>query len=599
MALSMAPPAYQAQPVYAAPYSAYGAYQAPAYNTYAVAPKVIVPQQPVAYAAPQGYARSTYAQPLSAPPAPAPAPLQKERRTDDARQRQIDDAKRELRKQQELAAIREQAEHERRRLAGEWPEALRKWLERSLAAAATQPEEHAARLQNRLKSLVEESIAKGDLWTRDWNNEPVAWLPSKADDFVPVAAAPAPPRPPPPPPPQQQQHEQHSAPVAAKPVDRKPDATRANAVASRGADVVASASEEPVSVAKRKAAPSKATAAAAAKKKKEAPPAPVSTRSRSPEEDEQKLRRAERFNNEPKPKIEMTAMERTLLEAERVALAMRAAKARGAELNLEDLVILGTSTALEKPYLRLTSAPDPATIRPVEVLARSLALVQARLDKEAAAAYTWASEQLKSIRQDLSVQHVKSPLTVLAYETHARAALVHGPPDFHEFNQCVTQLMELYRDGLCQSPQNRHLFNALQLLYNLYAQKRFNARTSALAIAVGLKTSEQSPEEELARRLWEACELSDVARFERLYAGANALFKAMLGPLVPCMHHETLRRCFKAARTLPVANALALLHVTAGVFASYKARFGLVMADRDVIDCKASLNAMQPYAWDE
>jgi len=209
----------------------------------------------------------------------------------------------------------------------------------------------------------------------------------------------------------------------------------------------------------------------------------------------------------------------------------------------------------------------------------------------------WASEQLKSIRQDLSVQHVKSPLTVNVYETHARAALTHGPPDMQEFNQCVTQLLDLYDAGLCPSSEARHEFAALQILYNLYAQKRFNAASSALAIAVALKSANSRAEDE-ARKLWEAVELNDILRFSRLYEKAGALFKAVLKPLVLYIHRQSLARHFKAARTLSVKDACQLLRVSPAVFASYKTRFAIVMSENDLIDCKASLSSMPEMNWD-
>jgi hypothetical protein len=142
----------------------------------------------------------------------------------------------------------------------------------------------------------------------------------------------------------------------------------------------------------------------------------------------------------------------------------------GGDIEL-DFTVQGTSTVVEKKYLRLTSAPDPRTVRPEPVLRQALDRIRQRIvefgDLHGQEQYMYLWEQMKSVRQDLTVQRIRNEFTVEVYEMHARICLEYN--DQAELKQCQAQLAQLYEEGL-GTPQAQREFLAYNLLYNIGQQ---------------------------------------------------------------------------------------------------------------------------------
>lgn len=169
--------------------------------------------------------------------------------------------------------------------------------------------------------------------------------------------------------------------------------------------------------------------------------------------------------------------------------------------------VVGTCQTLEKNYFRLTAPPAAETVRPLAVLEKALDLVRKKWKKEHN--YSYACDQLKSLRQDLTVQHIKNDFTVKVYEAHARIALEMA--DLGEYNQCQTQLRALYKLNLGGNPEE---FVAYRILYFIYTCNRTDMND---VLADLTPADKQKPGVQHALQVRSALASGNYHKFFRLY----------------------------------------------------------------------------------
>ncbi|KAG8390019.1 hypothetical protein BUALT_Bualt01G0039700 [Buddleja alternifolia] len=221
------------------------------------------------------------------------------------------------------------------------------------------------------------------------------------------------------------------------------------------------------------------------------------------------------------------------------------------DIDWDALTVRGTCQEIEKRYLRLTSAPDPSTVRPEEVLEKALLMVQNSQKN-----YLYKCDQLKSIRQDLTVQHIRNELTVKVYETHARLAIEVG--DLPEYNQCQSQLKTLYSEGIMGCNMEFAAYNLLCVILHSNNNRELLSAMSRL--------SANAKKDEAVRHalsVRSAVTSGNYVMFFRLYKAAPNLNTFLMDLYVEKMRYAAVKCISRSYRpTVPVSYLCQILGFT-------------------------------------
>lgn len=212
------------------------------------------------------------------------------------------------------------------------------------------------------------------------------------------------------------------------------------------------------------------------------------------------------------------------------------------DLEHKKLWCIGTNQDFEKDYYRLTGPPEPNTIRPLSVLRRSLEYILSKYSRTNN--YRYVCDQLKAIRQDLTVQMIRNEFTIQVYESHARIAIENKDRD--EFNQCQNQLKNLYKVVTNKdSPiaSNNAEFIGYRLVYNMLTKsfKDLNEVTKEI--------KKYFPSNTYLKHLLElknAWHLNNFVKFFRLYTLSNHLTKCLINMFIERERKNALKIIIKS-----------------------------------------------------
>ena len=235
------------------------------------------------------------------------------------------------------------------------------------------------------------------------------------------------------------------------------------------------------------------------------------------------------------------------------------------DTDFEEMTVKGSCEKLEKGYFRLTAPPRAELVRPLLVLRRHVENLNEEWSGKRVHDYEWFCSQFKAVRQDLTVQRISNGFAVEVYESHARIALEEG--DLNEYNQCQTQLKDLYGENQLDKNAVAHQneFMAFRLIYYVfltriqtYAEGSLDLSRAMLSLSCDQRKDASIAHALRVRRAVAEFDYHGFFRLRKSCPTPGALH--LMNALVPNVRQFALHRICKAYRpSLDVAFVLSEL----------------------------------------
>jgi len=220
--------------------------------------------------------------------------------------------------------------------------------------------------------------------------------------------------------------------------------------------------------------------------------------------------------------------------------------------NPVQMTVIGKSQSLEKQYLRLTGDANPDMIRPLPVLKNSLEYCLSKFNQNNE--YEYIRDQLRSIRQDLTVQHIEDEFCAEVYEKTIFLSIEHK--DWDNFNQSLSPLEVLYENGFGKD-SNKEMIRAFKLIYLVGVNDKFGLYSYIPKLQ---KRDLEAPMVQIALKIWSYVSQRAWISFFELYKTVDHLTKNIMSIAADYIRKIAVNTISSAMRLCSINDYTALLY---------------------------------------